>query len=124
MVTNGRRLGAFLLLFKSEAPPKLDLRLVEEVHQVGLGDECMGIEKRLRIRSTQLTPSINMAPLSHNYLPQIVAGSDKDVADWLAAPTTDAPRLQLLLQVRRGLRLCGLGWLCVPLCLIGAGVTD
>jgi len=37
MVANGRRLGAFLLLFKSEAPPKLDVRLVEEVHQVSTG---------------------------------------------------------------------------------------
>ena len=36
---------------------------------------------------------------------QMVAGTDKDLATWLSAPTTDAPRLQLLLQAR-----CGWVW--------------
>ncbi|GAB5036658.1 ankyrin domain protein [Nannochloropsis oceanica] len=63
VLLNGRRLGAFLLLFKSPEPPKLSTRLGEEVHQ-------------------------------------IVSGTEKDLNAWLSSPSTDAARIQLLLQSR------------------------
>ena len=78
VLLNGRRLGAFLLLFKSPEPPKFSPRLVEEVHQIVSGTE--------KVRPPSLPPSLprslplSLPPLQEPRAPQALPSSGGRIA--------------------------------------------